>query len=506
MVNTALKLPGSDIDRLSKPELSSHMEISKIRMKPPHYSEGKWLVVDGPSHLKHIYHSQLKNRCQKNNESLQEFEADIARLVRLAYSSMPENVMERLAVQAFLDGLCDTETRQSLTLARPSKLVDALARALEFEAAKQSCRGQTKVRKMEENVEEAEIRRGVEDMWEKRQIRCWNYVDGKERLLLLDTGAMRTIIRPDIVETATRITPTSWRLRTATGDPATIRGETNVTIIIGNVSFEHPALVAEIEDDLILGMDIMNTKIFELDFKNNVLKINGEEIVLHRKTEETILVVLAEDTAVPERSEMTLDAHLDGDPCVGNIMVFEPRSHDGEVARGIAVGKALLLTEKTGPVRLINFNYHPVNLRKGIVLGYCSSVSFVIRKLNAQENSVRKITGKLANLLSSSSKSLRSDQTTKLRSLITKYADIFDNGQGGKVFVLQFREMVYLTEMHKITILQMIGSGDRPRTLAEVVRLFREEYPELPPISQGTVSRIEKQFRERTAAKEKSSQ
>ncbi|KAJ8946871.1 hypothetical protein NQ318_006781, partial [Aromia moschata] len=348
----------------------------------------------GQSHLEHVYHSQLKNRCQKNNESLQEFEADIARLVRLAYSSTPENVMERLAVQAFLDGLRDTETRQALTLARPSKLVDALARVLEFEAAKQSCRGQAKVRRMEEGVEEgtcneAEIRQVVEGMLEKRQIRCWN----------CDTGATRTIIRPDIVGTAATITPTSWRLRTATGDPATIRGETNVTIVIGNVSFEHRALVAEIEDELILGMDIMNTKGFELDFKNNVLKINGEEIVLHRKTEETIRVVLAEDTAVPERSDMILDAHLDGNPCVGNIMMFEPRSHDGEVARGIAVGKALLLTEKTVPVRIMNLNHHPVNLRKGIVLGYCSSVSSVIRKLDTRGNSVGRITGELSNLL-----------------------------------------------------------------------------------------------------------
>ncbi|KAJ8953486.1 hypothetical protein NQ318_023607 [Aromia moschata] len=469
VVNTALKSPGSDTDRLSKPELSSHVEISKIRMKPPQF-DGKsswvnylrqfeaaarangWSLAEkataltlalrgdatyilqtlsleeqddyhqlvkhlemryGQSHLEHVYHSQLKNRCQKNNESLQEFEADIARLVRLAYSSTPENVMERLAVQAFLDGLRDTETRQALTLARPSKLVDALARALEFEAAKQSCRGQAKVRRVEEGVEEgtcneAEIRRVVEGMLEKRQIRCWN----------CDTGATRTIIRPDIAGTAARITPTSWRLRTATGDPATIRGETNVTIVIGNVSFEHRALVAEIEDELILGMDIMNTNGFELDFKNNVLKINGEEIVLHRKTEETIRAVLAEDTAVPERSEMILDAHLDGNPCVGNIMMFEPRSHDGEVARGIAVGKALLLTEKTVPVRIMNLNHHPV--------------SSVIRKLDAQENSVRKITGELANLLSSSSRSLRSDQTTKLRSLITKHADIFDDGQGGK--------------------------------------------------------------------------
>ncbi|KAJ8960292.1 hypothetical protein NQ318_004017 [Aromia moschata] len=57
--------------------------------------------------------------------------------------------------------------------------------------------------------------------------------------------------------------------------------------------------------------------------------------------------------------------------------------------------------------------------------------------------------------------------------------------------------MVYLTEMHKITILQMIGYGDRTRTQAEVVHLFQEEYPELPPISQGIVSKIEKQFGER---------
>ncbi|KAJ8955761.1 hypothetical protein NQ318_008635 [Aromia moschata] len=57
--------------------------------------------------------------------------------------------------------------------------------------------------------------------------------------------------------------------------------------------------------------------------------------------------------------------------------------------------------------------------------------------------------------------------------------------------------MVYLTEMHTITILQMTGYVDRTRTQAEVVRLFQEEYPELPPISQGTVSKIEKQFRER---------
>ncbi|KAJ8954562.1 hypothetical protein NQ318_000796 [Aromia moschata] len=48
-----------------------------------------------------------------------------------------------------------------------------------------------------------------------------------------------------------------------------------------------------------------------------------------------------------------------------------------------------------------------------------------------------------------------------------------------RLFVLQFREMVYLTEMHKITILQMIGYGDNTNA------------------GRSTVSKIEKQFRER---------
>ncbi|KAJ8960604.1 hypothetical protein NQ318_013895, partial [Aromia moschata] len=65
--------------------------------------------------------------------------------------------------------------------------------------------------------------------------------------------------------------------------------------------------------------------------------------------------------------------------------------------------------------------------------------------------------------------------------------------------------MSYLTESLKIEILMMIGYGDRARTQCEVVRLFREMHPDLPPLNQGTinpdiiqstVSKIESKFRE----------
>lgn len=55
--------------------------------------------------------------------------------------------------------------------------------------------------------------------------------------------------------------------------------------------------------------------------------------------------------------------------------------------------------------------------------------------------------------------------------------------------------MPYLTESLRIEILQMLGYGDRSRTQAEVAQLFAEVHPELTPISQSTVSKIERRYR-----------
>ena len=84
------------------------------------------------------------------------------------------------------------------------------------------------------------------------------FVDGEFRTMLLDTGATKTIIRPDILKTAKKVKTTQWRLRTATGGSAAVHGEVNLNFVIGSTSFEHPVLVADIEDELILGMDIMD--------------------------------------------------------------------------------------------------------------------------------------------------------------------------------------------------------------------------------------------------------
>ncbi|KAJ8982091.1 hypothetical protein NQ317_010949 [Molorchus minor] len=92
----------------------------------------------GDKHLQQVYQAQLKGRNQRINENLQQYEADIARLVYLAYPTAPRDFIEQLAVQVFIDGIRDCETQQALRLARCKKLNEVLAYALEFEAAKQA--------------------------------------------------------------------------------------------------------------------------------------------------------------------------------------------------------------------------------------------------------------------------------------------------------------------------------------------------------------------------------
>ncbi|KAG5900734.1 hypothetical protein JTB14_038252 [Gonioctena quinquepunctata] len=413
----------------------------------------------GHAHLEHVYHSQLKNRCQKSGESLQEFETDIARLVRLAYPAIPENVMERLAVQAFLDGLRDQETRQALILARPTHLVDALARALEFEAAKQCCKSQSKVQTIEEDSQEpanleAAIRKVMKEVLpEKRHIRCRNcrkigHVRSKcPTFIDSDAGKLRKVdekgqssacVRQAPVNNAyvamlqrqnkgvfvdglINNEPCTMLLDTATHsnrEPVTVYGELPIEIILGNTKVEHQALVADIEDDAIIGMDIMNSRGFELDFKDGVLRVNGEELVLHGRSEELIRVLLAEDVSVPERAETILEARLDGSASSGDVVMFEPKLHDEKIGRGIALGKTLLRADKFVPVRVMNVNYFPVTLKKGTILGHCSSVSSVIRGVRGTISQPNNLPTELEKLVAISSKDIKPAQQPKLRDLV----------------------------------------------------------------------------------------
>jgi hypothetical protein len=132
----------------------------------------------GNKHLKQVHQVELRNKQQKPKETLQEYEADIARLVRLAYPDGPESFLEQWAVDVFISGLRDIENQQAMRLSRPKTLNEALAYALEFETARQASRSHGRVRSVNEEVIEEpideKIQRIVRDMLPKSRLRCWN--------------------------------------------------------------------------------------------------------------------------------------------------------------------------------------------------------------------------------------------------------------------------------------------------------------------------------------------
>ncbi|KAJ8942133.1 hypothetical protein NQ318_021640, partial [Aromia moschata] len=114
----------------------------------------------GHKYLRQVYQSQIKSRQQRSNESLQEYEADIERLIHLAYPQAPKEFLEQIGIQTFIDGLVDTEMQQALRLGRHTTISDALVAALEFKAAKEASRSyksRIKVAMQREN-QDAQVR------------------------------------------------------------------------------------------------------------------------------------------------------------------------------------------------------------------------------------------------------------------------------------------------------------------------------------------------------------
>jgi hypothetical protein len=94
----------------------------------------------GDHHLSQVYQSQLRARVQKSGENLQEFAADVERLVHLAYPNGPAQFHHEIGTSVFVDGVRDGELQLALRLTRHKKCANALVHALEFEAAKNASR------------------------------------------------------------------------------------------------------------------------------------------------------------------------------------------------------------------------------------------------------------------------------------------------------------------------------------------------------------------------------
>ncbi|KAK9709155.1 hypothetical protein QE152_g26784 [Popillia japonica] len=151
------------------------------------------------------------------------------------------------------------------------------------------------------------------------------HIDGRQCTMLLDTGATKTAVS------------------------AVIHGEVQMSITIGRTRIEHRVLVADIEEEFILGVDVMQPHNFNLDLENGVIRVGSDKIVLQYQKDMACCLVLAEDTTVASRTERIVFARLDKKVKEGSILMTEPNSPDDKVSRGILAAKELVKAQDAIP-------------------------------------------------------------------------------------------------------------------------------------------------------------
>jgi predicted aspartyl protease len=261
-------------------------------------------------------------------------------------------------------------------------------------------------------------------------------VDGRSYKLLIDTGATKTVINPKTVANQQNISQTTWRLKTATGGPVSVYGEMVTTFKIGKTCFKHRVLVAEISEEVILGLDFLSTFGLELDLRRKALTIGGEEVVLHSGKDCTAQIQLLKEITIPARSQIVAHARTKEDVPEGINVLLEPAIHEEELGHGVLVARTLFLTSQEFPALLMNVNDYAVTLKKGSTLGHCSPVTSVIQQMQMtqpQKKKARKgLPEKLKAFVETSCEDLAREQQNEVRDLITNYQDIFDVGEGSK--------------------------------------------------------------------------
>ncbi|KAJ8945581.1 hypothetical protein NQ318_010438 [Aromia moschata] len=347
----------------------------------------------GHKYLRQVYQSQIKSRQQRTNESLQEYEADIERLIHLAYPQAPKEFLEQIGIQTFIDGLLDTEMQQALRLGRHTTISDVLVAALEFKAAKGASRnykpkiasesfGKPQLVDTEGRVSttctqcpKISVSKISSD---ERSLVIHGYLDDKWCSFIIDTGATRTILRPNILPKPPKELPRHVKLETATGEQIPVHGELNVKIQLGSKIMYHRVLTADIRDDCILGLDILSKHGFVVDIKNRIIQIQNEEIVMAPKLQDynqSRRIIIEEDIQIPQGSENIVIARLDGNGEGLSTGIVEARERND----GLLVARSLVQINNQIPVRIANISNKKIILKKNEVLGRCEPVEKIVK-------------------------------------------------------------------------------------------------------------------------------
>ncbi|KAJ8914093.1 hypothetical protein NQ315_014289 [Exocentrus adspersus] len=180
--------------------------------------------------------------------------------------------------------------------------------------------------------------------------------------MILDTGSSHTIVKPNIVaHCRIQNTDEDYQLETANGEVIPVKGVHLAEICLGNSTFRQKVFVADITDDVLLGLNVMAEQNFILDLPQRVLKTNNEEIILNFPK-----IRATEDVEIPPQSEVVLEAICDDSTEEDETVIVEPKSENLLHHMGILTGRTLTVRKNNQMfVRMMNLKDYPQKISKG---------------------------------------------------------------------------------------------------------------------------------------------
>ncbi|XP_017478263.1 PREDICTED: uncharacterized protein LOC108368035 isoform X1 [Rhagoletis zephyria] len=157
-------------------------------------------------------------------------------------------------------------------------------------------------------------------------------------------------------------------------------GAVTCKVAIGNVTVFHKFIVADIVDEVIIGVDFLFDQGMQIDMTNRIMTYNNMEVPLSFGYDGPYIskrVILGESKQIPPKSETVVWVKIDGDCVTNKLWVVEATQNS---TPDVLIGKTLGKSQKDArfPVRVLNEFKSPIKLRRGTVLGQCREVEAIV--------------------------------------------------------------------------------------------------------------------------------
>jgi hypothetical protein len=191
--------------------------------------------------------------------------------------------------------------------------------------------------------------------------------------------------------------------------------------------------VADITDELILGVDILHTYDASMDIGRQTLRLAKEQLLLWipKKGARPSILVVAKDHVIPAQCERIVMARMQNPLGAENGLVeSSPQAHPPE---GIYITRTLVQDRQEVTVRVLNATYRDQKLTRGSPLLHCEPVTLVT-PYEVGQPQAQELSSKLEDVITVARPHLTNEEFRVLEELLTEYEDIFagDNEDYGK--------------------------------------------------------------------------